>query len=255
KKHPMTVGGKVPSRAARVASSSENQKKLYERWLKEQKKLRIQHVAGQFPHRLPTEARVAKWIAGQGWEQNVPSAAKVVAAWKPSGDLQDIPTSQAIRKNVSSQKWKGLVIAHMEKKGRGVMTTRKFHAGEVICDYRGELVTHEEGLRIHATTSQEETGYMFFFKNQAGKRLCIDAHLDRCACHPDRQTFRRLMNHSSKRANVKPRLFRLNFESGDRDVLLLMAARDTEEGQELMFDYSVQKHQFRGEGLDLEWLI
>ena len=49
KVYPVGVDGKVPSLGDRVsACSKENQRKFYERWLKAQMKLRIEHVAGQY---------------------------------------------------------------------------------------------------------------------------------------------------------------------------------------------------------------
>ncbi|XP_051809492.1 uncharacterized protein LOC110945292 isoform X2 [Acanthochromis polyacanthus] len=250
REHPVTVDGKVPSLVHRAAVSQDSQRKLYERWLKKQMKLRIQHAAAQFPRRLPTESRVAGWISKQGWKRNIPSASKILEAWQPTGDFQDIPTSAAIRKLVSSQRWKGLVISHIEGKGRAVLTTRSFKAGEVLCDYHGEVVTSDQ---THAATSLKETDFMFFYKNGAGEKFCIDAHLDKCPCHPDRETFGRLINHSRKRPNIRPRLFSLKFESGERDVLLFMALRDIKAGEELLFNYGVNRQNYCGEGLDLEW--
>uniref|UniRef100_A0A672HXF2 SET domain-containing protein n=1 Tax=Salarias fasciatus TaxID=181472 RepID=A0A672HXF2_SALFA len=157
------------------------------------------------------------------------------------------------RKMDFEEEW-GLALDDIDGKGKGVRTTRIFRAGEVLCDYHGEVVTEEEGQNIHDSTEAQETGYMFFYKRPTGEKMCIDAHLHKCCCHPDRQTFGRRINHSRKHANIRPRLFRLNFESGDRDVMLFFATRDITEGEEILFNYGVNKKQFSGEGLDLEWL-
>lgn len=46
--YPVTLDGKAPSMDVRVAFSDKFQRKLYERWLKAQMKLREQHVLGKF---------------------------------------------------------------------------------------------------------------------------------------------------------------------------------------------------------------
>lgn len=43
-KHPVTLDGVVPSLLERRAASEEHKRKLYERWLKYQMKLRLRHV-------------------------------------------------------------------------------------------------------------------------------------------------------------------------------------------------------------------
>lgn len=82
--------------------------------------------------------------------------------------------------------------------------------------------------------------------------MCTDAHTS-CSCHPDRETFGRTINHSRKRANVRPRLYQLDFGGQERDVILFLVIRDIKAGEELLFDYGVKRKSFRGEGLELDW--
>ncbi|XP_034048782.1 uncharacterized protein LOC117529976 [Thalassophryne amazonica] len=250
---PVTVDGTVPSLSSRCAASVDHQRKIYERWLKSQMKLRVQHVISHFDRRLPSRSRVAAWIDSQGWRSNVPVADYVLEAWKPSSSIEDMPSSKCIRRLVSNQKWKGLALKDIQGKGKGVVAARKFVSGEVVCDYHGRVVTGAEGEEIHATTKEEQTGYMFFYSKD-GQRMCLDAHAATCSCHPDRQTFGRMINHSRKKANVRPRLFSLDFDGNTRDVMLFLAMRDIKKDEEILFDYGVKRHSFCGEGLDLDWI-
>lgn len=213
----------------------------------------VYFVTEHFSRRLPSEARVESWIKTRGWKINVPSVSAVLEKWQPSGNVEDAISAPSVKKCVKSQKWKGLLITDIEGKSKGVVTTRDFKSGEVVCDYHGRVVSGEEGKRIHKETSPEETGYMFFYKNK-GNEFCIDAHQRHCDCHPDFLTFGRHINHSSKRYNLKPRLYTVTTDESEMDVILFLASRDIKVNEELLFNYGVKKSSFRGEGLDLSWL-
>lgn len=203
-----------------------------------------------FCRRLPSENRVSAWIAKQGWKSNLPTSASILKGWKPSGTVDVVMDSRQIQKLTSSQKWKGLLVKEVEGKGKGVVATRRFQMGEVVCDYHGRVITAKEGQGIHQSTSEEETGYMFFYTNNQGQKMCIDAHSARCQCHPDIETVGRFINHSRAHANLKPRLY----AGEDSDVILFIATRDIDVNEELLFHYGVAKKSFRGEGLELSWL-
>uniref|UniRef100_A0A3B4WIY4 SET domain-containing protein n=1 Tax=Seriola lalandi dorsalis TaxID=1841481 RepID=A0A3B4WIY4_SERLL len=111
--------------------------------------------------------------------------------------------------------------------------------------WKGLLVT--EGHEVHKNTSPEETGYMFFYTNQRGQPMCIDAHSATCECHPERQTVGRFINHSRAKANLRPRFYSVE----EKEVILFLATRNIEVKEELLFDYGVAKKSFRGEGLGL----
>uniref|UniRef100_A0A8C5D3F8 SET domain-containing protein n=1 Tax=Gouania willdenowi TaxID=441366 RepID=A0A8C5D3F8_GOUWI len=119
--HPVTLDGVVPSKAERKKFSADDQRVLYERWLKAQMKLR---------------------------KHNTSKLSLILF--------------------LSNIKWKGLLVTDVEGKGKGVVATRRFQVGEVICDYHGRAITAKEGKDIHMNTSEEETGYMFFYKDKTG---------------------------------------------------------------------------------------
>ncbi|XP_072563136.1 uncharacterized protein [Paramormyrops kingsleyae] len=236
--HPVTLDGDIPDKTARSQTSGRFQRQLYDRWLKAQMRMRVRHVLSHFGRRQPTESRVDAWIRNQGWKSNVPSAASVLKDWRPVGSGDTAVDSSHIQELIHNQKWKGLVVMDIAGKGKGVCATRQFQAGEVVCDYHGPVVTATEGQRIHSSTKEEESGYMFFFRN---------SHKSECACHPGIQPFGRLINHSHKKANLRPRLY--SPAVGGQDVILLLALNRINVGEELLFDYEVQRKSFRGEGL------
>ncbi|XP_049329684.1 N-lysine methyltransferase KMT5A-A-like [Astyanax mexicanus] len=217
----------------------------YDRWRSEQFELRVQHVLEHFARRLPSESRVKAWIEKQGWSSNISDAASIVQQWKPSGGIDDVMDSAVLQKFCRTQRWKGLSVAEIEGEGRGVVVTRPFAWGEVVCDYHGKVVSRQEGLVTHAATAEQESGYMFFY-NSGQVARCIDAHEEECPCHPGMCTFGRLINHSSKKANLRPRLYSVD----GKDVILFIAIRNIKVQEELLFDYGVNRKSFAGEGLD-----
>ncbi|XP_028296775.1 N-lysine methyltransferase KMT5A-B-like [Gouania willdenowi] len=235
--HPVTLDGVVPSKAERKKFSADDQRVLYERWLKAQMKLRNQHVLAYFSRRPPAESRVASWLTKQGWKSNIPSAASIVKEWKPSGCENTVMDSSQIRKMTRTQKWKGLLVTDVEGKGKGVVATRRFQVGEVICDYHGRAITAKEGKDIHVNTSEEETGYMFFYKDKRG--CCMDANTEYCECHPEMQTVGRHINHAGEGANLKTRLYTVDTDGEEKDVILFIASKHIEVNEELLFDYGV----------------
>ncbi|CAB1434971.1 unnamed protein product [Pleuronectes platessa] len=105
----------------------------------------------QFSRRMPAKDRVDAWVRKQGWKgmtANIGSA--VIDNWAPSGSVDRIMDSKQIQTMVKTQQWKGLYIQDFNERGRGIITTRTFEAGEVVCDYhgtRGGLVIWHTGHR------------------------------------------------------------------------------------------------------------
>ena len=204
-----------------------------------------------FSRRKPTKKQLESWTSKQGWKNMAADCEELIRNWAPSGSEENIMDSKLIQTLVKSQEWKGLHIRECEGKGRGIITTRRFEAGEVLCDYHGLVVTSSEGHKTHESTNESETGYMFFYKNKKGQSMCIDAHLDSCVCHPEMQTFGRLLNHSASNANAKPKYFSMEIDGEERDVILFFATRTLLVNEEILFDYGVNRCSFGGEGWQL----
>lgn len=108
--------------------------------------------------------------------------------------------------------------------------------GSIICDYHGKVITGAEGWKL-VESIKGDTAYLFFFQ-AAGRDLCVDAETFPCECHPTENTMGRMINHSSKRANLRPVHCMMNFPEGQRDVILFQAKRDIHLCEELLFDYT-----------------
>ncbi|XP_041833569.1 N-lysine methyltransferase KMT5A-like [Melanotaenia boesemani] len=145
-------------------------------------------------------------------------------------------------KLVHSQKWKHLAVVEPSPKageGKGVLPTKHFPKNSILCDYHRELISGAEGRRRMAARSNQ-MGYSFFFKAGSAD-LCVDAHDAPCSCHPDMETFGRLLNHSRKNPNVRPVNCLVQFPEGPQHVILFKAMRDLQVNEELLFNYGVRE--------------
>ncbi|XP_047433526.1 uncharacterized protein LOC125003566 [Mugil cephalus] len=247
-KFPVTLNGQPPCKRIRVSAGFSEGRVLYDRWRVMQRGMREDHLLSVFVRRAPTVQTVARRIEKEGWSGNTPQAQLVVSKWRPPTQTQ-VESDPRIIKKVTTQKWSGLTIKDFgEPKGKGVVATKRFSKGSVICDYHGRVITKAEGKRM-MQSMDNEMGYLFFFQE-----LCVDAQTFPCECHPHTETVGRLMKHSKKRFNAKPRRCKLKLPQGETDTILLLASKDIEVGEEIRFDYGVCRQSFSGEGLDLEWL-
>ncbi|XP_029916737.1 lysine methyltransferase 5Ab isoform X2 [Myripristis murdjan] len=120
----------------------------------------------------------------------------------------------------------GMQVKHIEGKGRGVFAVRGFKKGEFVVEYHGELLSLAEAKLKEAQYAQDpQTGcYMYYFQYQC-KTYCVDA---------TKETTRlgRLINHS-KNGNCQTRLHDID----GKPHLILVASRDIEAEEELLYDY------------------
>ncbi|XP_030270513.1 N-lysine methyltransferase KMT5A-B-like [Sparus aurata] len=200
--HPLSLNGKRPEMKKCKAVSKEFQEKLSSQWAKKQFEMRAQHACTYFSRRKPTKEQLESWTSEQGWKNMAADCEKLLQNWAPSGSEDHIMDSKLIQTLVKSQKWRGLHIRECEGKGRGIISTRRFEAGEVLCDYHGPVVTP-----------------------------------NRCVCHPEIQTIGRLLNHSEEKANIKPKYFSMEMDGEERDVILFLATRTLLVDEEVLFDH------------------
>ncbi|KAM4634543.1 N-lysine methyltransferase KMT5A-A isoform 2-T2 [Polymixia lowei] len=120
----------------------------------------------------------------------------------------------------------GMEVQHIEGKGRGVFATRRFQKGEYVVEYHGDLLEITDAKKKEAEYAQNPaTGcYMYYFQYLC-KTYCVDA---------TKETGRmgRLLNHS-KNGNCQTKLHDIN----GIPHLILVASRDIDEGEELLYDY------------------
>ncbi|KAG8010479.1 N-lysine methyltransferase KMT5A-A, partial [Nibea albiflora] len=119
-----------------------------------------------------------------------------------------------------------LKVQHIEGKGRAVFATRCFQKGEYVVEYHGDLLQITDAKKREAEYAQNPaTGcYMYYFQYLC-KTYCVDA---------TKETGRlgRLINHS-KNGNCQTKLHDIN----GVPHLILVASRDIDEGEELLYDY------------------
>ncbi|TKS78656.1 N-lysine methyltransferase KMT5A-A [Collichthys lucidus] len=120
----------------------------------------------------------------------------------------------------------GMQVKHIEGKGRGVFAVKGFKKGEFVVEYHGDLLELAEAKIREAQYAQDpQTGcYMYYFQYQT-KTYCVDA---------TKETSRlgRLINHS-KTGNCQTRLHPID----GTPHLILVASRDIEADEELLYDY------------------
>ncbi|XP_034048279.1 N-lysine methyltransferase KMT5A-A-like [Thalassophryne amazonica] len=120
----------------------------------------------------------------------------------------------------------GMEVQHIEGKGRAVFATRCFQKGEYVVEYHGDLLQiHDAKKREVEYAENPATGcYMYYFQYLC-KTYCVDA---------TKETGRmgRLINHS-KNGNCQTKLHDIS----GIPHLILVASRDIDEGEELLYDY------------------
>ncbi|XP_041832394.1 uncharacterized protein LOC121634055 [Melanotaenia boesemani] len=245
---PVTLDGKPPKKFQRTAAGFRGDRAMYDRWRTLQFKMREKHLLAKWSRRPPTVPKIEKIIQKEQWLSNCPTAQAIMSKWSPP-EKEEVESSRALMKMVHTQKWKHLARAG---EGKGVVTTKSFPRNSIICDYHGELITGEEG-RMRMAGRSDRMSFSFFFK-AGSEELCVDAHDAPCSCHPDRETFGRLINHSKRHPNIRPVNCLMQFPEGPQHVIFFRAMRDLEVNEELLIDNRVRKKSFGGEGADLSWL-
>lgn len=120
----------------------------------------------------------------------------------------------------------GMEVQYIEGKGRAVFATRCFQKGDYVVEYHGDLLQITDAKKREAEYAQNPaTGcYMYYFQYLC-KTYCVDA---------TKETGRmgRLINHS-KNGNCQTKLHDIN----GVPHLILVASRDIDKGEELLYDY------------------
>ena len=121
----------------------------------------------------------------------------------------------------------------VEGKGRGVKARVRFVKGEPVVEYKGQVVSVEEGRKREAKISPNFANIFYshtFSKSKCAQSFCVDASKE----VPGR--FGRLVNHSHKSPNCQIEVVD-SFKGSPH--LVLVAARDIGIGEELLIDYGV----------------
>ena len=76
----------------------------------------------------------------------------------------DLHDEEQILERITSQDWSGLAFMPTVDMGRGVMATRFFRSGSVVCDYHGPVLKRDQAESLRKSMSAAESNYMYFFK-------------------------------------------------------------------------------------------
>ncbi|XP_075690034.1 N-lysine methyltransferase KMT5A isoform X2 [Rhinoderma darwinii] len=125
-----------------------------------------------------------------------------------------------------SGKEDGMKVDIITGKGRGVIATRNFQRGEFVVEYHGDLIETTDAKRREAFYAEDSsTGcYMYYFQ-YLNKTYCVDAT-------KESNRLGRLINHS-KNGNCHTKLHDIK----NVPHLILIASRDINAGEELLYDY------------------
>ena len=118
-------------------------------------------------------------------------------------------------------------------KGRGVICTKDLKSGDLVCEYKGELLgakITKDRERIYNQTP--EVGSYMYDLDFGAKRMCIDSTKEDGNCG-------RLLNHILHVDNVTP----IQISVGKRPCLLLVAKALIPAGEELTYNYGARDEE------------
>ena len=135
-------------------------------------------------------------------------------------------THETMKAAILAEQEDGLQISHSIHKGRGVIATAKFLRGSFLIEYAGELITNSEAIQREQGYALDPTVgcFMFYFKF-GGQNLCVDAT-------KESGRLGRLINHDLS-GNAKVEVVPID----GTPHLTLLASRDIEVGEEVLYDY------------------
>eukprot|EP00079_Xenopus_tropicalis_P018312 XP_004919679.1 PREDICTED: uncharacterized protein LOC101733813 [Xenopus tropicalis] len=81
--HPLTIDATPPCLKAALGFSREYGQYVYDRWRKQQNKMRVDYVAGLLKYENPHEERVKRCIQGTGWKTNLPRIRDILETCNP----------------------------------------------------------------------------------------------------------------------------------------------------------------------------
>ncbi|KAK3085105.1 hypothetical protein FSP39_024330, partial [Pinctada imbricata] len=114
--------------------------------------------------------------------------------------------------------------------GKGLFSKREYAEGEFLIDYKGELISSEEGKKRYDSLSVKLGSFLFFFTCRK-KKLCIDATFTKGLC--------RFGNDAGPGDRMENSEMRMVYsEKLKRPFLALFAKRQILKGEEIRYDYN-----------------
>ena len=83
----------------------------------------------------------------------------------------DICPQTTLEEKLYTKDESGLEKFSTKEKGRGVVATKVFGKGELLCEYSGELISHAEALKRERTYEKDPRigCYLYFFQHKQSK--------------------------------------------------------------------------------------
>ncbi|XP_077996348.1 N-lysine methyltransferase KMT5A-like [Glandiceps talaboti] len=132
-----------------------------------------------------------------------------------------------IQEAILSRSEEGLAVKEFEGKGRGVVATKAFKKGDFVIEYAGDLIDLQTAKeREQKYAGDPSIGCYIYYFSFNDKSYCIDATAES-------GRLGRLINHSKTEANCMTRKIGIN----DTPYLILVAKRDIQINEELLYDY------------------
>lgn len=135
--------------------------------------------------------------------------------------------------------WPGLKVQEFDGRGRGIIATKAFSKGAVICHYHGKLYEGKSAHHIKRQTYAEHRAeYVYEVGEYQGIYYVIDAT-------KEDSSQGRLMNHG-----IHPNLTPIPTKIDGHFYLLFVACENINPGQELVYDYGQRSGKDRFSFLD-----
>ena len=204
-------------------------------WYRKRNINRATEIVHRFRRRKDlTRKDIETAFKSESWKVNDYLVDVTISMWNKSRKYENLKRLKPVKHNIPDET---LVVGKCDTKklGTGLCTLRPVQKGDILCEYKGTLMSHKEGMEKYNTLPNADKWYLLFFKYN-DKKYCIDAT-------EDDGSLGRLINHSKKNANVEPKVIKEN-----NVIKVVMVAKcDLPIGKELRFDYNDPKS-------GLEWM-
>jgi histone-lysine N-methyltransferase SETD8 len=129
---------------------------------------------------------------------------------------------------VGTAEFEILELRQVASLGLGVFTKIDLKKGDIVCEYKGDLITAKELKKRQSLydTNPQKYGSFVFELMIGGKQMAIDAT-------KAFGTVGRMINHSRRNANIYPMKYKASNLCGIR----FKAKRQIRKGEQLLYDY------------------
>jgi len=209
----------------KVAKLSE---KVYRKWRNElERKVELKYKFIKDPKVSTKQFQTTERVKDEEEEVTVSSAVRR-SERKPKSELIKTELEKIISQlGQSDDSDRGITVAPIENKGRGIKAVKNFKKGDFVVEYAGKLIDIGTAKDLETKYSMDEGShcYMYYFKHRE-KQYCVDAT-------SESGRYGRLVNHSRVSPNCVTKVINVD----DVPRLILVAKHYIEAGTEILYDY------------------